>query len=112
MAHESLARALDKNDQAAMIALGASLSSDNQSFKDNAQEAARESLDSLDWAAYQLVVDTATRLGDVLSAGALDAINRYLSIVTPHSSDIDTFLDTMGFGLNTAEVDALLEALN
>ena len=43
--HEVIARALDKNDQAALIALLASLSSDNQSFKDNAQEAAREILD-------------------------------------------------------------------
>ena len=104
--HGAIARTLDKNDQATLIVLAASLSSENQSFKDNAREAARDTLDSLDWAAFQLVEDTEIRLGDLLSADAAASIDRYLSIVSPRRSDLDTFLDVMGFGLNTAEVDA------
>ena len=110
-AYEAMARALDDNDQAAIIALLTAQRSDNQDLVYHATEAVADTLDPLDVVTLQVGIDAHRRLEDRLNASDWGAIDRYLSFVEIQPSDFDRFLD-MGFRLNMAEVDALREALN
>ena len=111
-AHEVMIRTLDKTDQAAFLALKVADDSGDQALKDSTLEAARDTLDSLDQAAYALVVDAFVQLLNLLNTDTSAAIDRYLPLVHLNPSELDRFLNSMGLGLNTSEVDALLEALN
>jgi len=124
--YEILARALDNNEQTAILAYLAAQNSGNQDLEDTAQEVMASMLDDLDRTAIQLVYDAYGRLreqldskqhnfdvrdGTLRSAAPWRAINRYLSVAQPNPSDFDKVLDAMGFDLNMTEVNTLLEAL-
>ncbi|MCY4369920.1 MAG: hypothetical protein OXF41_11040 [bacterium] len=126
-AYEILGRSLDDNEQTAILAYVAARNSGNQDLEDTAQEVMAGTLDDLDRTGIQLVFDAYGRLreqlyskqsnidvrdGTIRSADPWIAINGYLSVAQPDSSDFDSVLDAMGFDLNMTEVNTLLEALN
>ena len=107
--YDVLARALDNNDQAALIALRAALESGDRKLKDAVGEVLANTLDSLDRTALQLAYDANARLGDQLTPADWVAIDRYLSFVRPSPSDFDRTLDAMVLRLNMTELEALLD---
>ena len=66
-AYEAMVRALDDNDQAAIIAWWNVQRSDNRDLVDDVEEAAADTLDSLDVASLNLGIDAHRRLQDRLS---------------------------------------------
>ena len=114
--YEILARALDNNEQTAILAYVAAQNSGNQELEDTAREIMADTLDDLDRIAIQLVFDAYGRLREQLDSKQFidpwDGINGYLSIAKPKLSAFDRVLDAMDFDLNMTEVDTLLEALN
>ena len=124
-AYEILHRALDDNEQTAILAYVAARNSGNQDLEDTAQEVMAGTLDDLDRTGIQLVFDAYrlreqldskqynldVRDGTIRSADPWIAINGYLSVAHPDSSDFDRVLDVLGFDLNMTEVNTLLEAL-
>lgn len=107
--YDVLARALDNNDQAALIARRAALESGDRKLKDAVGEVLAKTLDSLDRTALQLVSDANERLGNQLTPADWVAIDRYLSFVRPSPSDFDRTLDAMVLRLNMTELEALLD---
>ena len=107
--YDVLARALDNNDQAALLAFQAALASGDQELEDAAGEVLANTLDSLDRTALQLAYDANARLSDQLTTADWAAIDRYLSFTRPSPSNFDKTLDTMGLPLNMTEVQALLD---
>lgn len=111
-AQEAAARALDENDQVALMAWVSAKGTGSRDLEDTTQQFITAALDDIDNMALELLVDADLLFSDRLEPADWDGVNRYLSIYArPMETPFDTFLDAMGFRLNAAEVDALLEAL-